>query len=131
MSKYRTIPSELVRFWQDRHVRWLIVILFVGFLIRFWGIWNIEQTDEFNEVFEALKVDSGRLNLLRWNKKVLVYILAIEYGIYFCAGWVTGLFQSVPDFISKIVINMQPLFILGRIIDTYGWKEVSYMPEAL
>jgi len=99
---------------EDAYVKMLLLLIIIAFIIRIWGIWNIEQTDEFNEVFEALKVDSGRLNLERWNKKVLIYILALEYGIYFFAGWVAGIFSSISDFASKIVINMSPLFIIGR-----------------
>lgn len=98
----------------DRYSRILVAILLITFVIRVWGIWNIEQTDEFNEVFEALKVDSGHLNLDRWNKKVLIYILAVEYGIFFATGWILGIYSSVADFASKIVVNMAPLFIIGR-----------------
>ncbi len=94
--------------------RALLVILLVAFIFRIWGIWNIEQTDEFNEVFEALKINSGSLNYERWNKKVLIYILAIEYGIYFVIGWLFGIFQGISDFATKIAIDMSPLFIMGR-----------------
>lgn len=100
---------------RDRYSKILLAILLTSFIIRIWGIWNIEQTDEFNEVFEALKVDSGHLNLERWNKKLLIYILAVEYGILFGAGWVLGIYSSVSDFASKIVINMAHLFIIGRV----------------
>ena len=98
----------------DSHTRLLFLILLLAFLVRVWGIWNIEQTDEFNEVFEALKVDSGNLNYERWNKKVLIYVLAAEYALFFAIGWLVGTFQGVSDFISKIVIDMSPLFLIGR-----------------
>lgn len=114
MLQGKNFQCKLIYYLNDPHLRLLVIILFAGFLLRFWGIWNIEQTDEFNEVFEALKVDSGRLNLDRWNKKLLIYILAIEYAIYFCVGWLVGIFNSVSDFASKVVVDMQPLFIMGR-----------------
>ena len=62
----------------DANERILLLILVLSLALRIWGIWNIEQTDEYNEVFEALKIDSGYLNYERWNKKVLIYILAVE-----------------------------------------------------
>ena len=91
-----------------------LLIIFIGFLFRFWGIWHFEHTDEYNEVFEALKIDSGRINLDRWNKKVLVYILAFEYAVYYCIGWISGVFNNVSDFAQKIAVNMKPLFLIGR-----------------
>ncbi|MFX0125847.1 MAG: ArnT family glycosyltransferase [Candidatus Hodarchaeota archaeon] len=114
MLKNKGFKSNLKASLQDPNLQLLLIILFVGFLLRFWGIWNIERTDEFNEVFEALKVDSGRLNLDRWNKKVLIYILAVEYGIYFCIGWLMGIFSNVSEFASKIVTDISPLFLIGR-----------------
>jgi 4-amino-4-deoxy-L-arabinose transferase-like glycosyltransferase len=111
----RIIKDNIVASLKDPRLRLFAVILFVSLLLRVWGIWNIEQTDEFNEVFEALKVDSGHLNIERWNKKLLIYILAVEYGIFFGAGWVLEIYSGVSDFVSKIVINMTPLFIIGRV----------------
>jgi 4-amino-4-deoxy-L-arabinose transferase-like glycosyltransferase len=119
--------SKLSYYFKDAQLRVLLIILFIGFLARFWGIWNIEQTDEFNEVFEALKVDSGRLNLDRWNKKVLVYILAVEYGSYFCFGWIGGIFSSVSDFASKTVSDMSALFIIGRATSAFFGTAIILM----
>jgi hypothetical protein len=86
----------------------------VGFLLRFWGIWNVENTDEYNEVFEALRTASGKLNFERWQKKGYQNILAIEYGIYFIVGYILGIFKNTMDFAAKIVRNMEPLFLIGR-----------------
>jgi 4-amino-4-deoxy-L-arabinose transferase-like glycosyltransferase len=112
------IVAFIKQYWNilqnDTNERILLLILVLSLSLRMWGIWNIEQTDEYNEVFEALKIDSGYLNYERWNKKVLVYILAVEYALYFGAGWLTGIFVSISDFASKIVIDMTPLFIIGR-----------------
>ncbi|MEW6418482.1 MAG: glycosyltransferase family 39 protein [Nitrospirota bacterium] len=112
-------------------MRMLLMLLSIAFVLRIWGIWNIEQTDEFNEVFEALKVDSGNLNFDRWNKKVLIYILAIEYGIYFGIGWVIGLFHSVSDFASKIVVDMSPLFIIGRATSAIFGTAIVFVTYAI
>jgi len=51
-----------------------------AFLLRIWGIWNADSTDEYNEVFEALRVCSGHLNYERWFKRFYLYILSCEYA---------------------------------------------------
>lgn len=102
-------------------------IVLVALLLRFWGIWNVSTTDEYNEVLEALRVGSGHLNLMRWGKRVYLYLLAVEYGIYFVIGWMMDVFQSPMHFAARIVRNMEPLFIMGRATSalcgtlTVGW----------
>jgi hypothetical protein len=92
----------------------LFVLVLIGGVIRFYGLHNYEGTDEYNEVFEALRVASGRFNYERWWKKGYQNLLAIEYGIYFSQGYVRGLFQSPMDFAAQIIRNMDPLFLIGR-----------------
>ena len=93
----------------------MLLLLAAAFLLRIWGIWNADSTDEYNEVFEALRVCSGSLNFERWFKRFYLYVLAIEYGIYFVIGWLFNIFQSPTDFAVKVVRDPYPLFILGRI----------------
>jgi 4-amino-4-deoxy-L-arabinose transferase-like glycosyltransferase len=93
----------------------LYFILFLSLALRLWGIWNVSTTDEYNEVLEALRVCSGHFNFERWIKRFYLYILSIEYGIFYAMGWVFNAFNSPMDFAEKIVRNMEPLFVLGRI----------------
>ena len=83
--------------------------------LTLWGVWHADHMDEYNEVFEALRIGTGHLNLDRWVKRVYCYILFVEYGLYFAIGRVVGLFSSVSDFSSQIVRDLSPLLILGRI----------------
>lgn len=92
----------------------LVSLCLVAFLVRLWGIWNVSTTDEYNEVFEALRVCSGHLNFDRWIKRLYLYVLAFQYGLYFSVGWLVGFFHSPTDFAEKIVRNMEPLFVIGR-----------------
>lgn len=92
----------------------LVSIVGVAFLIRFWGIWNVSTTDEYNEVIEALRVCSGHINVDRWIKRFYLYVLAFEYGLYFVVGWIANVFQNPLDFAEKIVRNMEPLFMIAR-----------------
>ena len=98
----------------SRHHNFLLFILLSAFLLRIWGIWNADSTDEYNEVFEALRVCSGHLNLERWGKRFYLYILSLEYGIYYVFGWILQIFESPLDFAVKTVRNLTPLFILAR-----------------
>ena len=90
------------------------VVISIAFLIRLWGIWNVSTTDEYNEVLEALRICSGHFNFERWIKRFYLYILALQYGLYFTIGWVLDMFQNPMDFAEKIVRNMEPLFIIAR-----------------
>ncbi len=99
---------------KDRYVQVLFFLLLVGAVLRYYGLRNAENTDEYNEVFEALRVASGKFNLERVWKKAYQNILAIEYGIYFIAGYVSNAFRDPMDFAAKIVRNMEPLFLIGR-----------------
>lgn len=92
----------------------ILTIVFIGLLLRLWGIWNADSSDEYNEVFEALRVCSGHLNFERWGKRFYLYILSIEYGIYYIVGWILQIFGSPIDFATKIVRDLAPLFILAR-----------------
>ncbi|WP_281796000.1 glycosyltransferase family 39 protein [Desulforhabdus amnigena] len=93
----------------------ILLIVVLAFLFRIWGIWNVDTTDEYNEVLEALRVCSGHLNYERWIKRFYCYILAFEYGIFYLVGWLAGTFSSPLEFATKIVRDMQPLFLLGRL----------------
>jgi hypothetical protein len=92
----------------------LFMITVLGGIIRFYGLSNYEGTDEYNEVFEALRVASGHFNYERWWKKGYQNLLAIEYGVYFVQGYLRGLFENPMDFAAQIIRNMDPLFLIGR-----------------
>lgn len=94
----------------------LLLIVVVGAALRYFGIPNAENTDEYNEVIEALRIASGNLNYERWWKKGYQNILAVAYGVYFSVGYILNQFAGPWDFAAKIVRNMEPLFLIGRYI---------------
>jgi len=100
--------------WTKGNVAMLLVVLVVAAAFRYYGLSNADNTDEYNEVFEALRVASGRFNVNRWHKKGFQNILAVEYGIYFVVGYVAGLWHSTMEFAATIINDMQPLFLIGR-----------------
>jgi hypothetical protein len=92
-----------------------LLIVLTALMLRLWGTWNVSTSDEYNEVIEALRVASGHLNFERWIKRVYLYILAGEFGFYYIGGRILGAFLNPMDFAEKIIRNMEPLFIMGRI----------------
>jgi len=99
---------------KDPYIKVLLVVLVGAAVLRLYGLRNAENTDEYNEVVEALRVASGRFNLNRWHKKGFQNILAVLYGCYFIIGYLFELFKSPMDFASKVVGNMEPLLLIGR-----------------
>jgi len=103
-----TAPSS------DRQ-RWAAAGIFLlAFLLRIYGIWNADHSDEYNEVFEALRVCSGHLNLERWAKRFYLYVLSVEYGSFYLLGRLFHMFSSPMDFAANVVRDLSPLLLLGR-----------------
>lgn len=100
--------------WTRGNIAMLLVVLVVAAAFRYYGLSNADNTDEYNEVFEALRVASGRFNVNRWHKKGFQNILAVEYGVYFVVGYVAGLWHSTMEFAATIINDLQPLFLIGR-----------------
>lgn len=100
--------------WTKGNVAILLVVLVVAAALRYYGLSNADNTDEYNEVFEALRVASGQFNVNRWHKKGFQNILAVEYGVYFVVGYLVGLWRSTMDFAVTIISDLQPLFLIGR-----------------
>ncbi len=115
MGRIKILLSQVIDYFKkEPYARWIIAVIVIGAIFRFYGIHNAENTDEYNEVFEALRTASGKLNYERWLKKGYQNILALEYGIYFFIGYVLRIFDGPMDFAAKIVRNMEPLFLIGR-----------------
>ena len=113
IKKYFIEIVEKIR--TDKLTQIFLLIIIFGSIIRYWGICNAENTDEYNEVFEALRLASGHLNLNRWLKKGYQTFLAGEYGVYYLLGWIAGVIKSTMHFASAIVADMNPLFLIGRV----------------
>lgn len=115
MSNIKPKLHEILNYIKkDKYFKIFLIVFIIGSVLRYYGLSNAENTDEYNEVIEALRTASGRLNYERWLKKGYQNILAIEYGIYFIIGYIFRIFESPMDFAAKIVKNMEPLFLIGR-----------------
>lgn len=115
MSNVKTKLHEILNFIKkDKYFQIFLIMFIISAVLRYYGLSNAENTDEYNEVIEGLRTASGRLNYERWFKKGYQNILAIEYGIYFIIGYIFRIFDSPMDFAAKIVRDMEPLFLIGR-----------------
>ena len=105
---------NLVEDIEKSYLKWFILIIVLNVCLKFWGIWNVTSSDEYVEVIEALRVCSGNLNYERWIKRVYLYILALEYGIYYIFQLLIGNVGSTYDFATRIIRNLEPLLIIAR-----------------
>lgn len=92
----------------------MLLLIVINLAMGYIGIINASSNDEYVEVIEALRVDSGHFNLERWTKRVYLYVLAVEYAIYFVIGYIAGWFSSIHDFSVKIARDLEPLLLMGR-----------------
>ena len=98
------------------------IILFAAFL-RLLGIWHgypfSYYGDEAHFVKRALSFGSGDLNPHWFHKPAFfMYILFVEYGVYFVLGKIFGLWSSVEEFAVSFVHNPGPFYLIGRITVT-------------
>ncbi len=101
----------------------IIAILAFASILRFWGIWHgypfSYYPDEQHFVNRALSFGSGDLNPHWFHKPAfLMYILFVEYGIFFVIGKFTGMFSNVDSFAVYYFQNPWPFILIGRITVT-------------
>ena len=101
----------------------ICAILVGAFLLRLYGIWHDYPysfyPDEAHFVKRALSFGSMDFNPHWFHKPAFyMYLLFFEYGLFFVAGKIIGLWSSVTDFAVSYVINPGPFYIIGRITTT-------------
>jgi hypothetical protein len=96
----------------------LIAIIFLGFILRFWGIgFGFPYTyhvDEPAYISAALNLGAGIIGR-QPNPTGFSNILLGEFGIFFVIGILGGLFDSVNDFATLYRADPTVFFLLGRI----------------
>jgi len=102
--------------------RWyLIVGIFVlAAIVRLWGIGRdlpySYYPDEAHFVNRALSFGSGDLNPHWFHKPAFyMYLLSVEYGLYFVVGYLVGCWASVSEFAVGFVQNPGPFYLIGRL----------------
>ena len=79
-------------------------------IVRLWGVGHdlpfSYYGDEQHFVKRGLSFGSGDLNPHWFHKPAFyMYILFFDYGVFYCAGWLTGFWSSVADFAVSYVLN--------------------------
>lgn len=100
---------------------WLLLggILLLGAGLRFWGIAHgypySYYPDEAHFVKRALSFGSGDLNPHWFHKPAFfMYLLFLEYGVFFLFGLVAGAWNGVGEFAVSYVLNPGPFYLIGR-----------------
>ncbi len=100
----------------------LALILGVGLGLRLWGLDfglpNLYcRPDESTLVHKAAGMGKGDLNPHFFNYPSLhFYVLAVLYGLYFCAGYLSGTFAGLADFERQCLVDPSAVYLLGRFL---------------
>ncbi len=100
----------------------LSLILGVGLALRLWGLDfglpNLYcRPDESTLVHKAAGMGSGDLNPHFFNYPSLhFYVVAVLYGLYFCAGYLWGTFAGLADFERQCLVDPSAVYLLGRLL---------------
>ena len=115
-----SIASSLDNLSESKYC-WLISgLMMLGLVIRFWGIWSdyphSYYPDEAHFVKRALSFGSGDFNPHWFHKPAFyMYLLFIEYGIFYVVGKLVNLWESVHQFAIFYFSNQGPFYLIGRI----------------
>lgn len=99
--------------------RGIVAILLLAAGLRILGIWQSYPFsyygDEVHFVERALSFGSFDFNPHWFHKPAFfMYLLSVEYGIYFVVGKIAGAWQSISGFATAYILNPGPFFLLGR-----------------
>ena len=98
----------------------LYLLIFLGIIIRFWGItYGLPSVYNSTEYFIAKHALSfGARHTLEplffIYPTLYTYLIAILFAGYFVFGLVFGLFGSSADFAFRFIANPAPFYLLGR-----------------
>lgn len=98
----------------------LFGVLALAAIVRLWGIQhdlpNSYYGDEQHFVNRALSFGSGDLNPHWFHKPAFyMYLLYVEYGVYYCVGWLLGLWNSVDEFAVSYIRDPSAFYLIGRL----------------
>lgn len=106
-----------------RQEKWLVGLITVGaFVFRVWalgyGLPHLYYDDEGQLVNYALAF--GATRDLSFSPvlypSLLMYVLSVLYGLYFCVGWILGMFHSPEaDFSRLLILNPTGFYLIGRL----------------
>ena len=104
---------------QLKHRLLLIGVLFVGFLVRFLGVFHDLPFsyfgDELHFVRRSVAFGSGDLNPHWFHKPAFyMYWLFFEYGLYFSVGYLFAWWGGVDEFARHFFTDMGPFLFIGR-----------------
>lgn len=114
---------------------YFIGLILFALIIRFHGLFHdlpfSYYGDELSFVKRSVSLGNGDLNPHWFHKPAfLMYTLLFFYGLYFVAGLLFGLFDSVAAFGAHFLADMGPFILIGRLVVTasgIGLVAASYV----
>jgi len=109
----------LSRFWNKRNLA-LLILLAVGLGLRLWGVGqglpSSYYPDERHFINRAMSFGTGDFNPHWFHKPALyMYLLFLEYGLFFLIGKAVGLFATLHDFARLYINDLSSFLLIGRI----------------
>lgn len=103
-----------------RRVFWAMVgVCALGAALRFWaidyglpGLYHPDETPILNRALTFAKGDPNPHNFL--YPTLHLYLLFAWEGLFFVAGWATGLFESLQAFQAQFFVDPSSHFVAGR-----------------
>lgn len=97
----------------------LLGVLAIALILRVWGITHglpyIYNPDENFEVYRALRLGTGELDLTRMTKGGYFYLLFVEFGVYYAILRISGSVGSALEFARSFLDDPSALWMIGRI----------------
>jgi 4-amino-4-deoxy-L-arabinose transferase-like glycosyltransferase len=98
----------------------ITIIVLLAVVLRVIGIWHDYPfsfyPDEAHFVKRALSFGSFDFNPHWFHKPAFyMYLLFVDYGIFFIVGKIFGLWQAVSDFAVYYITNPGPFYLIGRL----------------
>lgn len=98
----------------------LSLFLFVGALLRFWGIgYGLPDLLHYDEPFEinrALRLASGDIEMDRGGKGGFFYFVFLEFAASFVLLYIFGIVKSASDFSFFYVSHEPAFYLMARMI---------------
>jgi len=100
---------------------WVVLLLFIVALIlrlpgTSFGLPEIYHSDEQHEVYRALRLGAGSVDLSAYRamKGGYFYLLFLEYGLYFLLLKMFGIVNGAEDFAIRFVSDPTTIWLIGR-----------------
>jgi len=95
-----------------------MLFLVIAFALRLCSIWanlpSVSNPDEFKLVWPPLRMAYGTWYAGGGYPPLYMYVLLVQYGVYYGVGALAGQFAGTLDFARRVIADPTPLYLMGR-----------------